>query len=86
MSFRFPRLTPSQESFSLNSNFDGVTYERIPHQLVADGIPSRVDRDGGIVNNTVLVYNALGGDLRPTNPSRAATTGPLSGIISSDSL
>jgi hypothetical protein len=40
-------------------NFDGISYNRIPRILALDNIPSRGDG-----NDTLLVLNRIGGDLR----------------------
>ena len=55
-------------------NFNGSIYERVPHQVIADNLPSVGDG-----NNTLMVLNALGGDFRA--PNGAASVGSLFGIL-----
>ena len=60
---------------SATINFDGVRYSLAPQTIAADSVPSRVDG-----NDTRLVINRLGGDLRVG----AGTLGTLSGLLFDD--
>ncbi|MGH9937024.1 MAG: Kelch repeat-containing protein, partial [Blastocatellia bacterium] len=58
-------------------NFNGSVYERAPHQVVADNIPSPSD------NNTLLILNSLGANLHffssasSLNPTTASSQSPF---------
>ncbi|HKQ72567.1 MAG TPA: kelch repeat-containing protein [Blastocatellia bacterium] len=55
-------------------NFNGGVYERVPNQVIADNIPSVRDD-----NITLLVVNALGGDLRTNGGPN--NLGLLTGVL-----
>jgi len=52
-----PPCLPGDASITLR--FDGAAYQRLPRTLAVSSVPSRVDG-----NQTLLVINRLGGDLR----------------------
>ena len=57
-------------------NFDGLSYNLLPTTLALDNLGSRADG-----NNTMLVVNAFGGDMRVS----PATLGALFGVLYDDS-
>src|SRR5215475_12613191 len=66
-------LAPDNVSAVLN--LDGVNYNRAPRVVAVDNIPSRADG-----NDTLLILNAVGGDLSVS----AVTLGNLFGILYDD--
>jgi len=56
-------------------NFDGVSYNVLPHVLASDNLPSRADG-----NDTLLILNRIGGNLG----IGAATLGSLFGLFYND--
>jgi len=56
-------------------NLDGITYNRAARVVAVDNIPARADG-----NDTLLILNAVGGNLSTT----ATTMGPLFGILYDD--
>jgi hypothetical protein len=55
--------------------FDGTHYNQVPRVLAADNIPSQVDG-----NNTILIFNRVGGSL----VTGAGTIGTMFGILYDD--
>lgn len=60
---------------SATINFDGVNYSQAPRVVSADNLPSRAEG-----NDTLLVINRVGGDLRVG----ASTLGTFSGLLYDD--
>src|SRR5215468_10203273 len=56
-------------------NLDGVNYNRAPRVVAVDNIPARADG-----NDTLLILNAVGGDLSTSS----SVIGPLFGILYDD--
>ncbi|HKQ75575.1 MAG TPA: DUF4394 domain-containing protein [Blastocatellia bacterium] len=65
----------NENSDSARLNFDGISYNRIPRLLALDNIPSRGDG-----NDTMLILNRIGGDLRTS----ADRLGPIFGVFYDD--
>ncbi len=72
-----PGGLPACNAFSVTAqlNFDGISYNMLPTMLALDNIGSRADG-----NDTILVINPVGGDLRVT----PATLGALFGVLYDD--
>ena len=66
----------NQSTFATSVRFDGVTYGQLPTTVAVDHLGSRADG-----NDTMLILNGLGGDLR-TSP---ATLGSIFGVLYDDS-
>ncbi|MFN0084374.1 MAG: HYR domain-containing protein [Blastocatellia bacterium] len=66
----------NQSAFVTTVKFDGVTYGQLPTTVAVDHLGSRADG-----NDTMLILNGLGGDLR-TSP---ATLGSVFGVLYDDS-
>ena len=62
-------------SVTASLRFDGISYNLLPTTLAVDNVPSRADG-----NDTMLVLNAIGGDLR-TGPN---TLGSVFGVLYDD--
>lgn len=75
-----PATCSSASSATLN--FDGSTFDRLPHQLIAGNIPSRIEGSRTDANSTLFVVNAVGGNLT----SRASSLGSLTGLLYSADL
>ncbi|MDX2034692.1 MAG: HYR domain-containing protein [Blastocatellia bacterium] len=63
-------------AFATTVKFDGITYGQLPTTVAVDHLGSRADG-----NDTMLILNGLGGDLR-TSP---ATLGSIFGVLYDDS-
>jgi hypothetical protein len=69
-------LTPCGDAEFAELKFDGLSYNLMPTTLALDNIGSRADG-----NDTMLVVNAFGGDMRVS----PATLGALFGVLYDDS-
>src|SRR5262249_40375668 len=67
-------LVPPHNVFA-QLNLDGLMYNRAPRVVAADNIPARADG-----NDTLLILNAVGGDLSTSS----FVIGPLFGILYDD--
>lgn len=62
-------------TISVNLNFDGISYDRLPAVLAVDNLPSRVDG-----NDTMIIVNRPSGNLA----LGAESIGALSGLLYND--